>query len=130
VFVYGFNLLARTKQTAVATQVAQFEVERYRNMEFDLIPIQAATTATFVDLYGEDVNSPYKFLFNSDDEAYLRNGQETITIEDGAAINMDVNIKKMTITIIWDYRTRTIASGNPMRKDVVTYFTREGINRR
>jgi type II secretory pathway pseudopilin PulG len=130
VFIYGFNLLARTKQTAVATQVAQFEVERYRNMEFDLIPIQAATTATFTDLYGEDAESPYRFLFNSTNEGYLRNGQETITIEDGAAINMDADIKKMTITIVWDYRTRTIAGGDPMRKDVVTYFTREGINRR
>ncbi len=130
VFVYGFSLLARTKQTAVATQVAQFEVERFRNMEFDLIPVQAAMTSTFVDLYSEDINSPYRFLFNRDNEGYLRNGQETITIEDGAAINMDANIKKMTITVVWDYRTRTIASGNPMRKDVVTYFTRDGINRR
>ena len=130
VFIYGFNLLAKTKQTTLATQVAQFEAERYRNMEFDSVPIQAATTWNFVDLYGNDVNSPYKFLFNSSDEAYLRNGQETITIQDGSAINMDWKIKKLTVTIEWDYRDRTIARGNPMRKDLVTYISETGINRR
>lgn len=130
VFIYGFNLLARTKQTTLATQVAQFEAERYRNMEFDSVPVHAATTWVFVDLYGYETDSPYKFLFNSGDDPYLRNGQETITIEDGAAINMDADIKKVTITIEWDYRNRTIASGNPMRKDLVTYISDSGVNRR
>jgi len=130
VFIYGFNLLSRTKQTALATQIAQFEVERYRNMAFDEIPIQAATTQTFETLYSADPQSPYKFMFNSDNEPYLMNGQETITIQDGTTINMDDNIKKLTVTIEWDYRTMRIAGGNPMRKDVVTYFTESGINRR
>ncbi len=130
VFIYGFNLLAKTKQTTLATQVAQFEAERYRNMEFDSVPIQSATTWTFVNLYGNDADSPYKFLFNSSDEAYLRNGRETITIQDGSAINMDWKIKKLTVTIEWDYRDRTIASGNPMRKDLVTYISNTGVNRR
>ncbi len=128
VFIYGFNLLAKTKQTAIATQVAQFEVERYRNMDFAAIPIQGAVTQPYV--YLNDPQDPYNFLFNTSGEAYLRNGQGTITIEDGALINMDENIKKLTVTVEWDYRTRTIASGNPMRKDVVTYFTKDGINRR
>jgi len=130
VFIYGFNLLAKTKQTALATQVAQFEVERYRNMAFDEIIPPAAATQTFATLYGGDADSPYKFMFNSDDEPYLRNGRETITVQDGTTISMDGNIKKLTVTIEWDYRTMTVAGGNPMRKDVVTYFTESGINRR
>lgn len=130
VFIYGFSLLSKTKQTALATQIAQFEVERYRNMAFDEIIPQAAATQTFATLYGGDAESPYKFMFNNDNEPYLRNGQETITIQDGATINMDGNIKKLTVSIEWDYRTMTIAGGNPMRKDVVTYFTESGINRR
>lgn len=142
VFIYGFNLLAKTKQTAVVTQVAQFEVEKYRNMDFATIgvpPISAplgTTTNTFQTLFDNDNNnetSPYYFMFKKDGSEYipfLRNGQETIVIEDGTTINMDENIKKMTVTVVWDYRNRTIAGGDPMRKDVVTYFSKDGINRR
>jgi prepilin-type N-terminal cleavage/methylation domain-containing protein len=130
IFVYGFNLQAKTKQTALATQVSQFEVERYRNMAFDAIDPQAATSETFVNLYNNDPESPYKFLFNSDNEPYLVNGRETITIQDGTNINMDKFIKKLTVTVEWDYRTRRIADGDPMRKDVVTYLSVGGINRR
>lgn len=142
VFIYGFNLLAKTKQTAVVTQVAQFEVEKYRNMDFATIgvpPISAplgTTTSTFQALFRDDSydeTSPYYFMFKKDGSEYipfLRNGQETIVIEDGTTINMDENIKKMTVTVVWDYRNRTIAGGDPMRKDVVTYFSKDGINRR
>jgi type II secretory pathway pseudopilin PulG len=130
IFVYGFNLQAKTKQIALATQVAQFEVERYRNMAFDSILPQSATSSTFVDLYNNDLQSPYKFMFNKDNEPFLVNGRETITIQSGTAINMDANIKKLTVTVEWDYRTRRIAEGDPMRKDFVTYFTPGGINRR
>jgi len=132
VFIYGFNLLAKTKQTAVVTQVAQFEVEKYRNMNFlDITP--GTTTSTFQTLFNNDETSPYYFMFKKDGSEYipfLRNGQETIVIEDGTTINMDENIKKMTVTVVWDYRNRTIAAGDPMRKDVVTYFSKDGINRR
>jgi len=132
VFIYGFNLLAKIKQTAQVTQVAQFEVERYRNMDFDAIS-RGTTTNTFQTLFNNDETSPYYFMFKKDGSEYipfLRNGQETIVIEDSTTINMDEKIKKMTVTIVWDYRNRTIANGNPMRKDVVTYFSKEGINRR
>lgn len=140
VFIYGFNLLAKTKQTAVVTQVAQFEVEKYRNMAFDSIPPLKdsptrtfQTTSPFQTLFGNDEDSPYYFMFKKDGNEYipfLRNGQETIVIEAGDSINMDKNIKKMTVTVVWDYRNRTIAGGDPMRKDVVTYFSKDGINRR
>jgi prepilin-type N-terminal cleavage/methylation domain-containing protein len=134
VFIYGFNLLAKTKQTAVVTQVAQFEVEKYRNMNF-LDITAGTTTSTFQALFDfkQDETNPYYFMFKKDGSEYipfLRNGQETIVIEDGSTINMDENIKKMTVTVVWDYRNRTIASGDPMRKDVVTYFSKDGINRR
>jgi prepilin-type N-terminal cleavage/methylation domain-containing protein len=135
VFIYGFNLLAKTKQTAVVTQVAQFEVESYRNMNFVAIT-PGTTTSTFQKLFSDDSydeTSPYYFMFKKDGSEYipfLRNGQETIVIEDGSTINMDKNIKKMTVTVVWDYRNRTIAGGDPMRKDVVTYFSKDGINRR
>lgn len=138
VFAYGFNMLSRTKQTALATQVAQFEVERYRNMDFDTDGVNpwvepGVTTARFQDLFNNDETSPYYFLFKKDGSdyiPYLRNGAETITIENGLDINMDEKIRKMTVTITWDYKNRTIASGDPMRKDVVTYFSIDGVNRR
>ena len=69
-------------------------------------------------------------MFSAAGDAYLRNGQETITVQDGSTIGMDTQIKKMTVTIVWDYRNRTIAAGGPMRKDFVTYFSKDGINRR
>ncbi len=129
VFIYGFNLLAKTKQTALATQVAQFEVERFRNMDFSAITTPSPSTETFVALktsYPEN----YTFMFSKDNDPYLVNGRETITVQNGQDIGMDDKIKKLTVTVEWDYRTRTIASGSPMRKDVVTYFSQDGINRR
>lgn len=112
VFIYGFNLLSKTKQVALATHVAQLEVEEYRNMAFDNITNTAETTVF--------IKEDFPFLFRDDDSAYLLNGQESITIEDGP----DANIKKLTVTIMWDYR------GQQMRRDVVTYISKNGINRR
>jgi prepilin-type N-terminal cleavage/methylation domain-containing protein len=133
IFAYGINLLAKTTQTNAATQVAQFEIERYRNMRFaDITPL-AGSPVTFDTLFNNDETSPYFFLYKKDGAGYvpvLRNGRETITIEDGAALNMDEDIKKMTVRVEWDFHTRTIDSGDPMRKDVVTYFSSSGINRR
>jgi prepilin-type N-terminal cleavage/methylation domain-containing protein len=137
VFIYGFSLQTKTKQTALATQVAQFEVERYRNMNFADIPIQDSVvgTKTFQDLFNDNdgEGGPYNFLFKKDGGVFIpshRNGRETIVIVRGDTIGMDEDIKRMTVTVDWDYRTRTIVGGNPMRKDVVTYFSKDGINRR
>jgi len=132
VFTYGFNVLSRTAQTNVATQVAQFEIERFRNMGFDQIPIlSAGVPVTFQTLFDSrgpsDPDNPYAFLFKTVDGArvpILQNGRETIVIQSGAAVNMDPTVKKMTVTIAWDYRGRTIT------KDYVTLFYVEGINRR
>ena len=138
VFIYGFNLLAKIKQTTLATQVAQFEVENYRNKTFLSILPLAIPTKAFQTLFNEsggNETSPYYFLFKKDGIEYipfLRKGQRTIVIQAGNEIgmNMDKNIKKMTVTVVWDYRNRTIAGNNPMRKDIVTYFSKDGINKR
>ena len=129
VFIYGFNLLAKIKQTTLATQVAQFEVENYRNKTFLSILPLAEPTKTFQALFNNNETSPYYFLFKKDGSEYipfLRKGQRTIVIQAGNEIgmNMDKNIKKMTVTVVWDYRNRT------MRKDIVTYFSKDGINKR
>lgn len=114
VFSYGFSLLAKSKQVTLATEVAQFEVERFRNMAFDTIANGSTTTA----FTREDF--PALFRYGDDGAPYLPNGQETITVEQGD----DENIKRLSITITWEFRGREI------RQDVVTYITRDGINRK
>lgn len=102
VFIYGFNLLSRTKQVTFATQTAQEAIEFIRNMSFDNVQ----TTTSFP----AEINIP----------AYLNNGQGSLAIEDGPGDD----IKKLTVSITWDYR------GKQMKKSIVTYITREGINKK
>jgi len=102
VFIYGFNLLSRTKQVTFATQTAQEAIEFIRNMSFD----DVQTTTSFP----AEINIP----------AYLNNGQGSLVIEDGPGDD----IKKLTVSITWDYR------GKQMKKSIVTYITREGINKK
>jgi type II secretory pathway pseudopilin PulG len=124
VFAYGHNLVAKTKQVTLATQVAQLEVERFRNMAFNSI-VPGSTTEEFTE-----ADYPVLFRDNEGGQSYLREGERTIAVEDGLTIGLGSDIKRLTVTIEWDYRTRTIANGNPMRKDVVTYITEGGINRK
>ncbi len=102
VFVYGFNLLSRTKQVTFATQIAQEAVELIRNKSFD--DMQAITS------FPSEITIP----------DYLDNAQGSLSIEAGPGDD----IKKLTVTITWDYR------GKQLKKSVVTYITREGINRK
>jgi prepilin-type N-terminal cleavage/methylation domain-containing protein len=102
VFIYGFNLLSRTKQVTFATQTAQEAIEFIRNMSFD----DVQTTTSFP----AEINIP----------AYLNNGQGSLAIEDGPGDD----IKKLTVSITWDYRIKQ------MKKSIVTYMTREGINKK
>ena len=98
-----------------------------------LDPGLTLTFQSLFDAHQAGPSNPYAFLFKKDgtnDVPILRNGRETIVVQDGGTINMDPNIKKITVTIEWDYRNRTIAGGDPMRKDVVTYFSKDGINGR
>ena len=101
VFIYGFNLLSRMKQTAIATQCAQEELENIRNLTFDEIIALGAS-------------------FTNDSLTFLENSSGVRTIED----SVGEDIKKLTISVFWTYR------GQNMRKDIVTYITREGINKK
>lgn len=102
VFIYGFNLLSRTKQVTLATQTAQEAVEFIRNMSFD------------------DVLTITSFPSEINISNYLVSGQGSLSIEDGPG----EDIKKLTVIITWDYRRKQ------MKKSVVTYITREGINKK
>lgn len=101
VFIYGFNVIYKTKQLTLATQIAQEEVELIRNMNFDDI-------LTLDSSYSHDSLSE------------LVNGTGTLSLQDGPG----TDIKKLTVSVTWDYR------GSTLRKDVVTFITREGVNKK
>jgi len=101
VFIYGFNLLSRMKQTAIATQCAQEELENTRNLTYEEILALGSS-------------------FTNDSLTLLENSSGVRTIED----SVGPDIKKLTISVFWIYR------GQNMRKDIVTYITREGINKK
>lgn len=100
VFVYGFNALSRTRQTALATQIAQEEMETIRALTFDQI---AALGVTFTHA---KLSS-------------LPGGQGVLAVEAGPG----VDIKKVSVGVRWIFR------GLQRKKDIVTYMTRKGINR-
>lgn len=101
VFIYGYNVVHRTKQVTLATQIAQEEVEIVRNMDFD------------------DILS-MGFSFSHDSLSELVNGAGALALENGPG----ADIKKLTVSVTWDYR------GSNLRKDVVTFITREGVNKK
>lgn len=100
-FLYGFNILSRIKQVAVATQIVQEEMEQVRNMDFDSVLLLGTT-------------------FTHEDLGQLLEGQGTLALEAGPGDD----IKKLTVSVTWKHR------GEVQRKDVVTYVTRDGINKR
>lgn len=101
-FIYGFNVLARTRQTALAAQCAQKELESIRNMPFNQV-LALGTSWTHENL------------------AKLENGQGALTVQDSG---LGEDIKKLTVRVTWTYR------GRNMRDEIVTYVTREGINKK
>ena len=101
VFIYGFNVVFRTKQVSLATQIAQEEVELIRNLNFDDILLLGTT-------------------YNHDSLSELVNGSGALSVENGPGDD----IKKLTVSVTWDYR------GTSLRKDVVTFITREGVNKK
>ena len=120
VFIYGFNLLQKTKKVAVATEVAQEEVERYRNMQYSKIDVNAPAirdlaTGTPLALSAESqaiLGNPVNFI----------NGQGSATLDTVVGAD-DGNIRKLTVQITWMYR------GQQQEKNVVTYIAAFGINR-
>jgi prepilin-type N-terminal cleavage/methylation domain-containing protein len=101
VFIYGYNVIARSTQVALATQICQEEVERIRNLAFDTV---AALGTTFT-------NSKLSRLIN---------GQGVEAIQAGPGTDMKI----LTVSVTWNYR------GRSLRKDVVTYVTRNGVDKK
>ncbi|MFQ6068945.1 MAG: prepilin-type N-terminal cleavage/methylation domain-containing protein [Candidatus Aminicenantales bacterium] len=101
VFVYGFHLLSRMNQIALATQAVQEETEYIRTLPYDDILNLGSS-------------------FEHENLSQLENGQGLITLED----SVGPDIKKLTVSVVWTYR------GRQLRKDITTYITREGIDRK
>jgi prepilin-type N-terminal cleavage/methylation domain-containing protein len=112
VFIYGFNLLQKTKKVALATEIAQAEVERYRNTPY--ATIKALATGTALPLTTES-----QTLLGTPE--YFNNGTGSATFE--TIPGGDDNIRKLTVQITWTYR------GQQQEKNVVTYIASSGINR-
>ncbi len=100
-FVQGFDILMRMKQMTVATQGIQKELELVRTMHYS-------------DILSMD-NS-----FTNDSFSYLDNSSGIINLED----SVGAEIKKLTVSVTWTYR------GRQMRKEIVTYVTKKGINKK
>lgn len=100
-FLYGCSILSRMKQMAIATQSIQEELELIRNMPFnDILSLESSFT-------NESLSS-------------LENSSGILSLEDSAGDD----IKKLTVSVLWSYH------GRQMRKDVVTYVTKKGINKK
>ncbi len=101
-FIYGLNILARTRQAAIAAQCIQKEMEAIRNMSFD--EVLALGTS-----------------WSDQNLAKLENGQGVLSLQDPG---LGSDIKKLTASVTWTYH------GRNMRQEIVTYVTREGINKK
>lgn len=100
-FIYGLSSISRMKQTVIATQCVQEQLELIRNMSFDDILSLGSS-------------------FTNESLTPLQSSSGIITVED----SFGNDIKKLTVSVLWVYR------GKQMRKDIVTYLTREGINKK
>jgi len=100
-FLHGFNVLSRMKQMAIATQAIQEELELIRNMSFnDILTLDSS--------------------FTNESLSFLEDSTGAVNVED----SIGDEIKKLTVSVFWSYRDMQ------MRKDVVTYITKKGINRK
>lgn len=100
-FIQGFDILMRMKQMTIATQSIQKELELIRNMHYnDILTMDSS--------------------FTNDNFSYLENSSGSINLED----SVGDEIKKLTVSVAWTYR------GRQMRREVVTYVTKKGINRK
>ena len=100
-FIQGFDILMRMKQMTIATQSIQKELELIRSMHYnDILTMDSS--------------------FTNDNFSYLENSSGVISLED----SVGAEIKKLTVSVVWTYR------GQPMSKEVVTYVTKKGINKK
>jgi prepilin-type N-terminal cleavage/methylation domain-containing protein len=100
-FIQAFDILTRMKQMTVATQSIQSELELIRSMHYN-------------DILSLDDT------FTNDSLSYLENSSGIIDLED----SVGAEIKKLTVSVTWTYR------GRQMQKEVVTYVTKKGINKK
>ena len=100
VFIYGYGAVARARHSALATVIAQEEMETIRALPFDQIAALGST-------------------FSNAKLAGLLDGQGVLAVEAGPG----VDIKKVSVSVLWTFR------GVQRRKDVVTFMTRKGINK-
>ncbi len=100
-FIQGFDILTRMKQMTIATQSIQKELESIRSLPYsDILSLDDA--------------------FTNDNLTYLENSSGIINLED----SVGSEIKKLTVSLTWTYR------GRQLRKEVVTYITKKGINKK
>lgn len=116
VFVYGFQISARTEQNTLAVQIAQEELEFIRNIPFINVGSYISSASDFVQ-----ANMGTGERYAGYDFTSMSNIASSLTMEDD--LGDSGNIIKVTATVTWDYK------GVQMRKDVVTYIMRGGINR-
>ncbi len=107
-FIYGLNIISRMKQTALATQIIQEQLEDLRDKTYD--EVVNLGTSTF-DNAGLDQLSTWSGC----EEA---SGGIVVESSEGD------DIKKVTVTVQWIYR------GRAQREDLVTFITRDGINKK
>ena len=106
-FIYGLNIISRMKQTAVATQIIQEQLENIRDKTYDEI----LSLGTSFDNAGLDQLNTWSGCEDA-------SGGVAIESSEGD------DIKKVTVTVQWTYR------GRAQREDLVTFITREGINKK
>ncbi len=106
-FIYGLNIISRMKQTAVATQIIQEQLEDIRDKTYD-----------------EVVSLGTSFSNSRIDQLSSWSGCEDATGGVAVESSQGDDIKKITVTVQWTYR------GRAQREDLVTFITREGINKK
>ncbi len=106
-FIYGLNIISRMKQTAIATQIIQEQLEDIRDKTYD-----------------EIVSLETSFSNDRIDQLSTSSGCEDAS--GGVAVESSEgdDIKKITVTVQWTYR------GRAQSEDLVTFITREGINKK
>ncbi len=100
-FLYGFTVISRMRQTAIVTQCLQEELELIRNMPFNNILSLDSS-------------------FENESLSLLEDSSGILSLEDYGGND----IKKLTVSVIWSY------NGRQIRRDIVTFVTRKGINKR
>lgn len=106
-FIYGLNIISRMKQTAVATQIIQEQLEDIRNMTYDEIVVLGTSF--------ENASLGELSKWSGCEGA---NGSIAVENSEGD------DIKRVTVTVQWTYR------GRAQREDIVTFITRDGINKK